>query len=55
MTTRHLFVTAVFAALVGGAALAQSSAADGKSRTSTTKGTDIKGQPLNVESVYEKQ
>jgi hypothetical protein len=30
-------------------------AADGKSRTSTTKGTDIKGQPLNVESVYDKQ
>ena len=29
--------------------------ADGKSRTSTTKGTDIKGQPLNVASVYEKQ
>jgi hypothetical protein len=29
--------------------------ADGKSRTSTTKGTNAKGEPLNVESVYEKQ
>jgi hypothetical protein len=29
--------------------------ADGKTRTTTTKGTDVKGQPLNVMSVYEKQ
>lgn len=29
--------------------------ADGKSRTSTTKGTNAKGEPLNVASVYEKQ
>jgi len=30
-------------------------AADGKSRTSTTKGTNPKGQPVDVMSVYEKQ
>ena len=30
-------------------------AADGKTRTTTTKGTDIKGQPVDVVSVYEKQ
>jgi hypothetical protein len=29
--------------------------ADGKTRTSTTKGTDPKGQPINVASVYETQ
>ena len=29
--------------------------ADGKSRTTTTKGTDVKGQPLDVVSFYEKQ
>jgi hypothetical protein len=29
--------------------------ADGKTRTTTTKGTDPKGQPVNVVSVYEKQ
>ena len=29
--------------------------ADGKTRTTTTKGTDVKGQPLDVVSVYEKQ
>lgn len=28
---------------------------DGKTRTSTTKGTDLKGQPVDVMSVYEKQ
>ena len=28
---------------------------DGKTRTSTTKGTDIKGQKVDVVSVYEKQ
>jgi hypothetical protein len=30
-------------------------AADGKTRTTTTKGTDVKGQPLESVSVYEKQ
>jgi hypothetical protein len=30
-------------------------AADGKTRTSTTKGTDAKGQKIDVASVYEKQ
>ncbi|HXW05658.1 MAG TPA: hypothetical protein VD833_10535 [Vicinamibacterales bacterium] len=29
--------------------------ADGKTRTTTTKGTDAKGQPIDVVSVYEKQ
>jgi hypothetical protein len=29
--------------------------ADGKTRTTTTKGTDAKGQPLDVVSFYEKQ
>jgi hypothetical protein len=29
--------------------------ADGKTRTTTTKGTDVKGQPLDIVSVYEKQ
>ena len=29
--------------------------ADGKTRTTTTKGTDVKGQPLDVVSFYEKQ
>jgi hypothetical protein len=29
--------------------------ADGKTRTTTTKGTDAKGQPVDVVSVYEKQ
>jgi hypothetical protein len=29
--------------------------ADGKTRTTTTKGTDPKGQPVDVVSVYEKQ
>jgi hypothetical protein len=28
---------------------------DGKTRTSTTKGTDVKGQPVDVVSFYEKQ
>jgi hypothetical protein len=28
---------------------------DGKTRTTTTKGTDIKGQPVNSVSYYEKQ
>jgi hypothetical protein len=28
---------------------------DGKTRTTTIKGTDVKGQPVNVESFYEKQ
>lgn len=28
---------------------------DGKTRTTTTKGTDAKGQPVDVVSVYEKQ
>ena len=28
---------------------------DGKTRTSTTKGTDVKGQPIDVVSFYEKQ
>jgi hypothetical protein len=28
---------------------------DGKTRTTTTKGTDVKGQPVNVVSLYEKQ
>jgi hypothetical protein len=28
---------------------------DGKTRTTTTKGTDVKGQPLDVVSFYEKQ
>ncbi len=28
---------------------------DGKTRTTTTKGTDVKGQPVNVMSLYEKQ
>jgi hypothetical protein len=30
-------------------------APDGKTRTTTTKGTDVKGQPVDVVSVYEKQ
>jgi hypothetical protein len=30
-------------------------AADGKTRTTTTKGTDLKGQPVDVVSLYEKQ
>jgi hypothetical protein len=30
-------------------------AADGKTRTTTTKGTDIKGQTIDAVSVYEKQ
>ena len=30
-------------------------AADGKTRTSTTKGTDLKGQPVDSVSLYEKQ
>jgi Rieske Fe-S protein len=30
-------------------------AADGKSRTTTTKGTDAKGQPIDSVAVYEKQ
>ena len=29
--------------------------ADGKTRTTTSKGTDVKGQPVDVVSVYEKQ
>jgi hypothetical protein len=29
--------------------------ADGKTRTTTTKGTDLKGQPVDVVSLYEKQ
>lgn len=29
--------------------------ADGKTRTTTIKGTDLKGQPVNVMSFYEKQ
>jgi hypothetical protein len=29
--------------------------ADGKTRTTTAKGTDIKGQPVNTVSYYEKQ
>ena len=28
---------------------------DGKTRTTTTKGTDVKGQPIDVVSFYEKQ
>jgi len=28
---------------------------DGKTRTTTSKGTDVKGQPVDVVSVYEKQ
>ena len=28
---------------------------DGKTRTSTTKGTNVKGQPVDVVNVYEKQ
>ena len=30
-------------------------AADGKTRTTTTKGTDLKGQPVDAVSLYEKQ
>ena len=29
--------------------------ADGKTRTTTTKGTDVKGQPINTVAFYEKQ
>ena len=30
-------------------------APDGKTRTTTIKGTDLKGQPVDVVSFYEKQ
>jgi hypothetical protein len=42
----------------GGKVMATSTivlSADGKTRTSTTKGTDSKGQKIDVASVYEKQ
>jgi hypothetical protein len=29
--------------------------ADGKTRTTTTTGTNVKGQPVDVVSLYEKQ
>ena len=47
-----------FTSKMGGKVMAQQTiviAADGKTRTNTTKGTDAKGQPVDSVAFYEKQ